>query len=224
MNIVLEPYKMRLISYELKKESMDYYLFFMCMYGTGITGARLLNLKSEDLEEFIEESVEFLDEKLIEELRNHNSIKKVGDYIFQNRYDEGPLPRRTIEHKINCLGKELLNIDGFGFKTITKTFYYEYFRNNNYNFNVLKRLFSIRRQYMADLDSFLDYCGLTFEEYQRDSGRICNIVPKEFISNNISQLGILMAVYENEALSSIQKENIKKFIIEYISLLEPLIV
>lgn len=220
MNIVLEPYKMNSVAFKLREESEDYYLFYLCMYRTGYTGARLLSLKSKDLEDFINEVGDFLGTVLIDELRVHNLHKNPEDALFCNKYSAAPLPRRTIEYWINLTAKELLNIDNFGFKTVTKTFYYEYFRNNNYNFNKVKRLFSSRRQYMADIDTFLDYCGLTVEEYQLERSRTMSSNANDYLSN-IKQVIDKLFALSTTTLSANQKNNLAEVTKDILVMLEP---
>ena len=221
MNIVLEPHKMNSVALKLREESEDYYLFFVCMYRTGYTGSKLLGMKSKDLEDFISANTEFLSETFIDELRIHNISKEPNDAFFCNRYSDIPLPRRTIEHWINVTGKELLNIDGFGFKTVTKTFYYEYYRKNDYNFNLLKRLYSSRRQYMADLDAFLDYCGLTVEEYQLDRINSNKSDSSDYLTNLKKILDISISLCSNKSLTSYQKDGIAEVTKEILHLLSP---
>lgn len=220
MNIVMEPNNMRKVAYRLREESEDLYLFFMCMYKTGYTGEKIMRLRSSDLEEFIDENKEFLGSVLIEELRIHNVEYKDGCF-FRNKYSDIPMPRRTAENAISYAAKEVLNNDSFGFKTVSKTFYYEYFRKNNYNFDMLKRLFSSRRQYMESLEHFLKYCGLTIEEYQKDYYRNNNADVKDYMTS-IKEVGdAVFSICVNTNLSIAQKQSLAIIFKDILTQLEP---
>ena len=220
MNIVLEPSNMRKIAYKLREESEDLYLFFMCMYQTGYTGETILRLKTYNLEEFIDKNKVLLERVLIEELRIHNTEYEDG-YFFRNKYSDAPMPRRTAERSISYAAKEMLNKDDFGFKTISKTFYYEYFRNNNYNFNKLKHLFNSRRQYMGSIDIFLKYCGLTVEEYQEDYYRNKNLDVRDYMTSMKELNNTVLSICTNTNLSVVQKQSLELILKNILIQLEP---
>ena len=165
MKVILDQDGMLEVARRLKAECMDYYLFFVLMYRTGVTGAKLLHMDVKDVEGFITTNFDLLQDELIDEIKNHCINRNPNSPFLCNKYSENRLPRRTIEHWVTLIGNEVLNTSDFGFKSIQRTFYFEYLKNNNFNFNIVKKLFSSRRMYQASLESFLEYLGMTEDEY-----------------------------------------------------------
>lgn len=173
MQIILDSEKLINISYELKFRSIDYYLLFEAMRKTGRTAASLINLKVKDVDRFIKDNSYFLGRKLCEELIVHKNGRDRDSPFFSSRKLENsgeylPIPSRTLQSRLKELGMQYLGIENFGARYITKTFYYDQFRINNYDFDVVKKIFSSRNQYMRDLDTFLKYLDLSYEEYLQD--------------------------------------------------------
>ena len=173
MQIILDSEKLINISYELKFRSIDYYLLFETMRKTGRTAASLINLKVKDVDRFIKDNSYFLGRKLCEELIVHKNGRDRDSPFFSSRKLENsgeylPIPSRTLQSRLKELGMQYLGIENFGARYITKTFYYDQFRINNYDFDVVKKIFSSRNQYMRDLDTFLKYLDLSYEEYLQD--------------------------------------------------------
>ena len=173
MQIILDSEKLINISYELKFRSIDYYLLFETMRKTGRTAASLINLKVKDVDRFIKDNSYFLGRKLCEELIVHKNGRDRDSPFFSSRKLENsgeylPIPSRTLQSRLKELGMQYWGIENFGARYITKTFYYDQFRINNYDFDVVKKIFSSRNQYMRDLDTFLKYLDLSYEEYLQD--------------------------------------------------------
>ena len=173
MQIILDSEKLINISYELKFRSIDYYLLFETIRKTGRTAASLINLKVKDVDRFIKDNSYFLGRKLCEDLTIHKNGRDRDSPFFSSRKLENsgeylPIPLRTLQSRLKELGIQYLGIENFGARYITKTFYYDQFRINNYDFDVIKKIFSSRKQYMRDLDTFLKYLGLSYEEYLQE--------------------------------------------------------
>lgn len=173
MCVFLESEKFIGISYDLKFKSMDYYLLFETMRKTGRTASSLLELKVEEVDRFIKKNKFFLGAKLCNELMRHKNNKTGNCPFFSSRKLEEtgeylPISFRTLQSHLKELGKQYLDISYFGVRCITKTFYYDQLRRNNYDFDIVKKIFSSRGMYMRDLDAFLKYLGLSYEEYLQD--------------------------------------------------------
>ena len=173
MSVFLDSEKFIGISYSLKFKSTDYYLLFETMRRTGRTASSLLEMKVKDVDKFIEENEYFIGTKLCNELIQHKSNKSGNCPFFSSRKLENtgeylPIPFRSVQSRFKELGEQYLGINNFGARCITKTFYFDQLRRNNYDFDVVKKIFSSRGKYMRDLDAFLEYLDLSYDEYLKD--------------------------------------------------------
>lgn len=173
-NVILDSAEMEKISQRLKSKHIDYHLFFEIVYHTGIQGSKLLPLRAKDAAELINTYKETMPSFLIKEIEHHISKKKTTDWLFEGLRTPGEhLSKRAMENALLIVGREFGYKD-FGVKTIARTFFYEQFRLTGYDYEATLILFKKRHKYVGTLDNFLEYCGLTQEEFEADVLRNLN--------------------------------------------------
>lgn len=166
--VFLDSKELETMAYELKRKRVDYYLFFELVYKTGVTGFPLLKMTVSDIKQFCEDYAEFLPDDLLRNINEHMNGKSDSDYFFNAKLRPScKLSKRTVENVLSTIGNEFGYPD-FSVKNLYKTFFYEQFRACGYSYEDFKPFLRERNRYIADLPAFLDYCGLTMEDYEQD--------------------------------------------------------
>ncbi len=166
--VVLDPKTIASISIMLKRKRMDYYLFFEIIYQTGAQGNVILRMTVAEMEQFCEEYLEFISESLMNSIKEHCKGKKKSDFFFSaSRNPAQCLSKRTTETVLAKAGKEF-GLANFSVKTLSRTFLYERLRECAYSFDDFQVFLRSRNRFFSDIDAFIDYCGLTVREYEKD--------------------------------------------------------
>ena len=168
--IMLNSDTQKVITSELRKKSEDVSLLAELLVKTGCTAHPLSKKRVREMRTFIEQNIQFLPTELISRLENHMESLDDEDYFFTGQRSDNhnnPLSKRSYESLLLNTGNTL-GIRNLSVKALTRSFYYGYLRDHNYDFDKLKGHMRTRGRYVYDLDYFLVYCGISENEYEMD--------------------------------------------------------
>lgn len=167
-DIMLMPSLADAIAKELKNKSYSVYLLYCVLINTGYTAKTISSYTVAEMEQFIVQNNDLLSPQLKKELKEHMVGKHDNEFFFVGVRAEDntqPICKRSYENLIGIVGRKH-GIDKLGVKAVSRAFYYNYLRKNNYNFSTVQLVFKKRgrNQDIHTLEGFLDYCGITIEE------------------------------------------------------------
>lgn len=175
--IMMNQEVLKKIGEVLRQKNEDVYLLFELITRTGCTASSISKMRVGEMKCFIKQYIHYLPTELLELLEEHFENLEEEDYFFsgQRANDHStPLSRRSYESLILCVGNKM-GIENLTVKTLSRSFFYGYLRDHNYDFKKLKAHMRMRKRYVLDIHSFLFYCGISEEEYEDD--RLKHIKP-----------------------------------------------
>ncbi len=168
--VMLDQKLLRKIGSQLREKSEDIYLLYRVLNETGCIAKTMSQMRVGDMKEFISKHRMIMKEDLVRSIEKHMEYLEDDDYFFsghRSRDHKKPLSKRSYEALVRNIGT-VNGVEGLNVKTLSRSYFYGYLRENMYDFSALKKMMKNRGRHTKDLHEFLDFCGITDDEYETD--------------------------------------------------------
>ncbi len=150
----------------IRERSMDCYLLFALVINTGLTTITFRTMTVQEMDEFINKYD--LPLYLCVQLRMHMHGKECNSPFFRGkRNTDTQLNYRSYEDALKRAGQKA-GIPSLALRMTEHVFYLNYYRDNGYSYDAVKKILRARRRPVPSYDAFLDLYGISRADVEQD--------------------------------------------------------
>lgn len=164
--IYLNENTMIKIGENIRKRSVDCYLLFALVINTGLTTITFRNMTVQEMDEFMDQYD--LPLYLCVQLRSHMYGKDSNSPFFRAKQKkDAQLNYRSYEDALKRAGQKV-GIPSLALRMTEHVFYFNYFRDNGYSYDAVKKILRARRRPVPSYEAFLTSYGISRADVEQD--------------------------------------------------------